>query len=168
MAVLFLPFSTATSCSADGGGLMFCPQCRTEYRVGFTHCSDCHVALVERLTEAASPSSSVGDRNGLKDGVRRSLLPLKIHTIGGFIVCGAVFFGLGPLSSFFRFLIAAVAGLIAVVLYSRNVPTRCPRCSAWAAYQHPNIFGETTIEYMCRACGYRHDTGWRYDLPDTD
>ena len=24
---------------------MFCPQCRTEYRSGFTRCADCHVAL---------------------------------------------------------------------------------------------------------------------------
>lgn len=24
---------------------MFCPQCRVEYRAGFTECSDCHVPL---------------------------------------------------------------------------------------------------------------------------
>src|SRR4051812_5543669 len=29
----------------EGG--MFCPQCRVEYRPGFTRCSDCHVPLVE-------------------------------------------------------------------------------------------------------------------------
>jgi hypothetical protein len=28
---------------------MFCPQCRAEYRPGFTHCTDCDVALVEAL-----------------------------------------------------------------------------------------------------------------------
>jgi len=28
---------------------MFCPQCRTEYREGFTSCSDCGVSLVTRL-----------------------------------------------------------------------------------------------------------------------
>ena len=28
---------------------MFCPQCKAEYRVGFTRCSDCGVALVNRL-----------------------------------------------------------------------------------------------------------------------
>jgi hypothetical protein len=25
---------------------MYCPQCRTEFRDGFTECSDCHVPLV--------------------------------------------------------------------------------------------------------------------------
>lgn len=28
---------------------MFCPQCKTEYRQGFTRCSNCGVALVERV-----------------------------------------------------------------------------------------------------------------------
>jgi hypothetical protein len=31
---------------------MFCPNCKAEYRPGFTRCSDCEVALVERLDEA--------------------------------------------------------------------------------------------------------------------
>jgi hypothetical protein len=30
---------------------MFCPNCEAEYRPGFTRCSDCDVALVERLEE---------------------------------------------------------------------------------------------------------------------
>jgi len=28
---------------------VYCPQCGVEYRPGFTECSDCRVALVERL-----------------------------------------------------------------------------------------------------------------------
>ena len=32
---------------------MFCPQCETEYREGFTTCSDCGVALVSELGVAA-------------------------------------------------------------------------------------------------------------------
>lgn len=28
---------------------MFCPQCKAEYRPGFTHCTDCDVDLVEAL-----------------------------------------------------------------------------------------------------------------------
>lgn len=30
---------------------MFCPQCRVEYRPGFTHCTDCDVDLVHELPE---------------------------------------------------------------------------------------------------------------------
>ena len=28
---------------------MFCPQCRVEYRAGFTECNDCQVALIDTL-----------------------------------------------------------------------------------------------------------------------
>ncbi|HKW32064.1 MAG TPA: hypothetical protein VJN92_03600 [Candidatus Acidoferrum sp.] len=30
---------------------MFCPQCRVEYRPGFTHCTDCDVNLVDALPQ---------------------------------------------------------------------------------------------------------------------
>jgi len=33
---------------------MFCPQCKGEYRPGFTHCVDCDVDLVEKLPELDS------------------------------------------------------------------------------------------------------------------
>ncbi len=36
---------------------MFCPNCKAEYRFGFTECSDCGVPLVENLADA-SPFSS--------------------------------------------------------------------------------------------------------------
>lgn len=36
---------------------MFCPVCKTEYRPGFVECSDCHVALVEELSELGTPTS---------------------------------------------------------------------------------------------------------------
>lgn len=35
---------------------MFCPQCRVEYRPGFTHCTDCEVALVDELPPARRAS----------------------------------------------------------------------------------------------------------------
>lgn len=31
--------------------MMFCPNCKAEYREGFTSCSDCHVTLVKELPE---------------------------------------------------------------------------------------------------------------------
>jgi hypothetical protein len=37
---------------------MFCPECRAEYRPGFTRCSDCDVALVERLDDRAVHSNN--------------------------------------------------------------------------------------------------------------
>ena len=42
---------------------MFCPECKTEYRPGFTRCSDCDVDLVEVL----SPSDNSA-KNELIDG----------------------------------------------------------------------------------------------------
>jgi hypothetical protein len=37
---------------------MFCPNCKAEYREGFTRCSDCGTQLVARLNDAAIPSNS--------------------------------------------------------------------------------------------------------------
>jgi len=34
---------------------MFCPECRAEYREGFTECSDCHVPLAATLPAEAAP-----------------------------------------------------------------------------------------------------------------
>jgi hypothetical protein len=36
---------------------MICPNCKSEYRPGFTSCSDCHVELVEKLPARNSPTS---------------------------------------------------------------------------------------------------------------
>lgn len=35
---------------------MVCPQCRAEYRPGFTHCTDCDVDLVDALPEEPEPA----------------------------------------------------------------------------------------------------------------
>jgi hypothetical protein len=37
---------------------MFCPNCEAEYRSGFNRCSDCDVALVERLEDTDVPSNN--------------------------------------------------------------------------------------------------------------
>ncbi len=40
---------------------MFCPQCKTEYRPGFTRCADCGSELVDSLPEEAE---EVEEREG--------------------------------------------------------------------------------------------------------
>src|SRR5262245_43967687 len=37
---------------------MFCPQCRAEYRTGFTQCASCAVALVDELPIVVTPAGS--------------------------------------------------------------------------------------------------------------
>lgn len=39
---------------------MFCPECRAEYREGFTECSDCGVALVATLGPAGHHEMAEG------------------------------------------------------------------------------------------------------------
>jgi hypothetical protein len=59
---------------------MFCPDCQAEYRPGFTRCSDCDVALVERLEESDVHSNNpelagtpellwTGTDAGIRDGI---------------------------------------------------------------------------------------------------
>lgn len=43
---------------------MFCPNCKTEYRDGFTRCSDCGASLVTRLRETAVPSNRPAPADG--------------------------------------------------------------------------------------------------------
>lgn len=47
---------------------MFCPQCKAEYRFGFTTCSDCGVDLVEYLDDdATTPAPTLdGDPNAME------------------------------------------------------------------------------------------------------
>ena len=49
---------------------MFCPQCKAEYRQGFTRCAECDVELVENYVEAArhplSKKVAVGDEYGAR------------------------------------------------------------------------------------------------------
>jgi hypothetical protein len=40
---------------------MFCPQCKVEYRPGFTHCTDCDVDLVAELPKTAIESIHSGE-----------------------------------------------------------------------------------------------------------
>jgi hypothetical protein len=42
---------------------MFCPECKAEYRAGFTRCADCDVDLVADLSESKPDS---GDHSNLQ------------------------------------------------------------------------------------------------------
>lgn len=43
---------------------MFCPQCKSEYRPGFTRCADCGVALVDSLPQEPHQSHAAHDDKG--------------------------------------------------------------------------------------------------------
>ena len=42
---------------------MFCPECRSEYRRGFTHCVDCDVDLVQELPAPEAGAQSAAFRH---------------------------------------------------------------------------------------------------------
>lgn len=48
---------------------MFCPECKAEYQLGFTRCSDCQVELVEELKETDSVEASEVPGSGGSDYV---------------------------------------------------------------------------------------------------
>ena len=49
---------------------MFCPDCRDEYRSGFTRCGTCDVALVETLLseKPVSPAPAVAEMDAEERG----------------------------------------------------------------------------------------------------
>lgn len=63
---------------------MFCPQCETEYREGFTRCADCDVALVPELGGAASLVPLTMERSpdlvaALAEGLENARVPYVIE-----------------------------------------------------------------------------------------
>ncbi len=52
---------------------MFCPQCKTEYRPGFTRCADCGAELVERLPEKVEQTN---DKEPVMEPDNTRLIPI--------------------------------------------------------------------------------------------
>jgi hypothetical protein len=46
---------------------MFCPQCKAEYRVGFTRCSDCGIDLVDHLPVEQSATADEDQQRFQRD-----------------------------------------------------------------------------------------------------
>ena len=75
---------------------MYCPQCRVEYREGFTECSDCHVALLAG-TPPPEPPSRFDPSIGLvvvletNDGIRLAMAKGLLEDAGiPFFVLGQI------------------------------------------------------------------------------
>ncbi len=57
-----MPKYTRGSRKVDRGSKeanMFCPQCKSEYKEGYTLCAECNVSLVSDLEERPEPASSL-------------------------------------------------------------------------------------------------------------
>lgn len=75
---------------------MYCPQCRVEYRDGFTECSDCHIPLSDG-TPPPEPASSSDPALGLvvvletNDGIQLALAKGLLEDAGiPFFVLGQI------------------------------------------------------------------------------
>jgi hypothetical protein len=64
---------------------MYCPECRVEYRPGFTRCSDCHVDLIEELEKEERSPEMVALLEEA-DRRRRVANALILAGVGGMIV----------------------------------------------------------------------------------
>jgi hypothetical protein len=92
---------------------MFCPECRAEYRPGFTHCADCDVDLVHDLPRLNSPvQKSKRDSETYPTNNVSKLLGLLIGI--GWIPAGFIGFWIGEKlprnaqHAFYVFLIVAI------------------------------------------------------------
>jgi hypothetical protein len=64
---------------------MFCPQCRAEYRRGFTRCSDCDVDLVDELPPSGNTAENVETLKSVwtgKDQARCTTLCERLKAAG--------------------------------------------------------------------------------------
>jgi len=78
---------------------MFCPECESEYRPGFTHCSDCDVELVAELPMRQGDANLSKLKSvwagkdqercvGLCEKFNAAGIPFKVDRVGGNISKG--------------------------------------------------------------------------------
>ena len=106
---------------------MFCPECRTEYRPGFTRCADCDVDLVHELPMADDYSQAWQEYRKIRNRV-------LIIVVGYYPVALLLFIFMPAsmlLNNWSNYIFAFVnlfwlGLLVAAVLRLRD--WRCPRC----------------------------------------
>jgi hypothetical protein len=76
---------------------VYCPQCRVEYRDGFTECSDCHVALLAGAPPSEQPAHPFDPALGLvvvletNDGIQVAMAKGLLEDAGiPFFVLGQI------------------------------------------------------------------------------
>jgi hypothetical protein len=61
----------------DSAGAMFCPLCKSEFRPGFTQCSDCHIPLTPSRSQAMRTPVARIWKGGDKRELERALTALR-------------------------------------------------------------------------------------------
>lgn len=134
----------------------FCPTCETEYRDGFTHCSDCGTPLVATLPQASAPHtlSWVPAYSGPQASVQVVEMRLQAYGIPTESVPDNPDFG--ALSEFHTPHLAGYRVLVPAehVERSRELVEEAVRSSTWEGGpgEHPGAEAEAAEDYDVRAC----------------
>jgi hypothetical protein len=105
---------------------MFCPQCRAEYREGFTECSECQVHLVEQLPpDPPEPNHTSSELTTVFTTGDAALLPIIESLLNGAGVRFFVknestqdLFGMGRVGTGFN----VVTGPVVIQVASEDAP----------------------------------------------
>jgi hypothetical protein len=89
---------------------MFCPNCKTEYREGFSRCSDCGADLVRELPKRGSPNS-----DGSAELIWMGSNPLAVAAVKKLLAGAGIQFSVGNPESHILFTSALPSTLIYVL-----------------------------------------------------